>query len=69
MVFAGATYKLHLDMKLLPIYRNSAIWTPLPGRETARPSTGTCKNHATVTLTATNQTAGPLGGIAHNLKQ
>jgi len=41
MAFAGATYKLHLDLKLLPIYRDSAIWTPLPGRETARPSTGT----------------------------
>jgi hypothetical protein len=40
-VFADATYKLHRDMEHPPFYRDSAIWTPMPGRETARPSTGT----------------------------
>jgi hypothetical protein len=39
-----------------PRHLDSFIVTPY-----ARPFTGTCKNHATATLTATNQTAGPLG--------
>jgi hypothetical protein len=41
MVFAGATYKLHRDMEHPPVYRDSAIWTLSPGRETSQPSTGT----------------------------
>jgi len=64
MVFADATYKLHRDMK------------PSAPSTGTQPSGHFCldeklrvrlpgpgKNHATATLTATNQTAGPLEAI------
>jgi hypothetical protein len=64
MVFAGATYKLHLDMKLLPhlpglIHLDTSAWT----RNFASVYRDLGKNHATATQTATNQTAGPLAQI------
>jgi hypothetical protein len=61
MVFAGATYKLHLDMKPsahLPgiSHLDTFAWTR--NFEAVYRDSG--KNHATATRTATNQTAGPL---------
>jgi hypothetical protein len=68
MVFAGATYKLHLDMILLPhlpglSHLDSSAWTR--NFESVYRDLG--KNHATATLTATNQTAGPLAVSWANL--
>jgi hypothetical protein len=65
MVFAGATYKLHLDMKLLPhlpglSHLDTSAWT----RNYASIYRDLGKNNATAMQTATNQTAGPLGFIA-----
>jgi hypothetical protein len=57
----------HLDSfivtrQLLPIYRNSAVWTVPSGREYSRPSTGTLqKRMPTPTQTVTPHTTGPLG--------
>jgi hypothetical protein len=61
MVFAGATYKLHLDTKLPPhlpglSHLDTSAWT----RNFAAVYRDLGKNHATATQTATNQTAGPL---------
>jgi len=55
----------HLDSFIVtrqscPLYRD---WVPSRQITVTRylsPLTGTCKNHATATLTAPNQTAGPL---------
>jgi hypothetical protein len=50
--------------KLLPVYRDSAIWTTLSGRGNLRPSTGTLQKHMpTLTQTATPHTTGPLAFI------
>jgi hypothetical protein len=47
--------------QLFAVYRDSAVKTVPSGRENSRPSTGTLQKHMpTLTLTATNQTAGPL---------
>ena len=47
--------------QLLPIYRDSAVWTVPSGREYSRPSTGTLqKRMPTLTQTATPYTTGPL---------
>jgi len=55
--------------KLLPVYRDYAIWTTLSGRENSRPSTGTLqKRMPTLTQTATPHTTGPLGGIARKTR-
>ena len=67
---AGALFfARHLDyfivtLNFIVIYRDlvpSRSFTVTLG---SLPSTGTGKNQATATQTATNQTAGPLGGIA-----
>jgi hypothetical protein len=58
--------QLHLDnfivkRKLLPVYRDYAIWTVTSGRENSRPSTGTVqKLMPALTQTATPHTTGPL---------
>jgi len=47
--------------QLLPIYRDSAVWTNLPGRENSCPLIGTLqKRMPTLTQTATPHTTGPL---------
>ena len=59
----------HLDSftvtgQILPIYRDSAIWTASSGHENSRPSTGTLqKLMPTPTQTATSHTTGPLAHI------
>jgi hypothetical protein len=64
MVFAGANYNLHRDMKLLPhlpglSHLDTFAWT----RNSTSVYRDLGKNHATATQTATNQTAGPLAII------
>ena len=50
--------------QLLPIYRDSAVWTNLPGRENSCPLIGTLqKRMPTLTQTATPHTTGPLAII------
>ncbi len=50
--------------QLAAVYRDSAIWTTLSGRENSRPSTGTLqKPRHRLTRTATNPTTGPLAKI------
>jgi len=47
--------------QFLPTYRDSAIWTNLPGREKSCSLTGTLqKRMPTPTQTATSHTTGPL---------
>jgi hypothetical protein len=59
----------HLDSfivtgQLAAIFRDSAVWTTLSGRENFRPFTGTVQKHMpTPTQTATPYTTGPLAHI------
>jgi hypothetical protein len=56
--------------QLAAVYRDSAIWTTLLGRENLHPFTGTLqKPRHRLTQTATNPTTGPLGFIAFEKNQ
>ena len=61
MVFASPSRLFHRAPGLTILTRTWYRLTISSCTRTFQPSARTCKNHATATQTATNQTAGPLG--------